>query len=86
MLPAFDWFHDKPPFDADVLVTPCWDGMDRLNGGRFDDANAAALFEVVMATPSTKTLDKIVLRNDLAEYDNERTRFHLFAITGLRQR
>ncbi len=83
-LSGYDWFHSNVAFDPEMTCTPCWDGMDRLDGERFDDANTTALFEMGTSLPGARSLTKIVLRSDLAKFDNDRTRFHLFAVTGTR--
>ena len=86
---APDWFHDIDRRDS---VLRNWNtnavrnGMDRIYGGRFQSVKDPALFEVIIPTAPEKTLTAIVLDPRDADFGRRQsTRFHLFAITGVRR-
>jgi hypothetical protein len=93
-LPCDDWFDDMPEEGkVDTVgglpqpgVIPLLNGMDRIYGGVFHDADEPALFEVVRVTNPGKRLESIVLDWGRALYTQTDavTRFNLLAATGIR--
>jgi hypothetical protein len=83
-----DWYDDNPPEDPPGSlgpgVVPVLNGMDRIRSGSFKDRNEPALFEVTIAADPGKVLEALVLDPSGAEFTKgERTRFNLFAVTGI---
>ena len=58
--------------------------MEWINNDRFRDANDPALFEVILNVQLDKELVAFVLEPADVHFANAKTRFHLFATTGVR--
>jgi tetratricopeptide (TPR) repeat protein len=78
-----DWFAD-PPLDLDgARVTGVRNGMDRLTNGAFQDANAPALFEVLIPLDRGRRLERLILDAAKSEYAGPRTTLNLLAATAM---
>ncbi|MCZ6792796.1 MAG: CotH kinase family protein [Planctomycetota bacterium] len=87
VLPCDDWYDDNPPDGPpgglQPGVVPILNRMDRIRGS-FKDRNDPAIFEVTFAVDSGKRLGAIVLDSRSATFDDgQRTKFSLFAATGV---
>jgi hypothetical protein len=83
-----DWWRDFPPTPYRPLrsgLVPVWNGMDRLRKGKLDPAHAPALFEMLLPVSGAKELVGITLEPAGGTFDGPRSRFHLFASTGIRR-
>jgi len=88
-LPCDDWYHDLPPArwpSPSAGSIPIWNGMDRLARGKFEAAHEPALFEVLIPVTGDQEIEAIVLDPTAASFHDHRTRFHLFAVTGMRRK
>jgi hypothetical protein len=96
VLPFNDWWHDEPPDGPLGSLYPgaaaVLNALDRSWQGKFQDANCAALFEVVLTVDPVRELEAFVLEAGDAVYGGVQvdyvrdafTRFNLLAATGVR--
>ena len=91
VLPCDGWLNDHGDIAKGTRRTlqkgsvPVWNGMDTIVGDKFKkNLYGVALFEVIIDVQPDKELVAFVLGPADGHFVNANTRFHLFAVTGVR--
>ncbi len=64
-------------------VVPALSNLDWIRKNKFEDVNRVCIFEVILTVNPTLDLVAFVLETEKATYTESRTRFNLYAATGI---